>query len=100
MTLESNEFLRRFCTHILPPKFIKMRHYGFLSNRGKEKLKIEQLKSGIIRTDKTKKDYIEITKIQLGFHSDACPCCKSGRMITILHFAANAVLVSLSKYRQ
>ena len=30
MTLEADEFLRRFCMHILPPKFVKMRHYGFL----------------------------------------------------------------------
>ncbi len=90
MTLEANEFLRRFCMHILPPRFVKIRHYGFLSNRGKEKLKIEQLKTGKIRNDKTKIDYKEITKIQLGFDVDACPCCKSGRMITILQFAANA----------
>ena len=90
MTLEVDEFLRRFCMHILPPKFVKMRHYGFLSNRGKEKLKIEQLKSGKIRTDKTKIDYKEITKLNLGFDIDACPCCKSGRMITILQFPANA----------
>ena len=59
--------------HILPPKFVKMRHYGFLSNRGKEKLKIEQLKSGKIRMDKTKVDYKEITKVQLGFDLDTCP---------------------------
>lgn len=71
--MESSEFLRRFCMHILPPKFVKMRHYGFLSNRGKEKLKIEQLKSGKIRMDKTKVDYKEITKVQLGFDIDACP---------------------------
>ncbi|MBK8673169.1 MAG: transposase [Bacteroidetes bacterium] len=22
-------FLRRFCMHILPPRFMKIRHYGF-----------------------------------------------------------------------
>jgi hypothetical protein len=54
MTLESNEFLHRYCMHILPPKFVKMRHYGFLSNKGKEKLKIEQLKCGKSRAEKVK----------------------------------------------
>ena len=39
MSLEANEFLRRFCLHILPPGFRKIRHYGFLSSRGKAKLK-------------------------------------------------------------
>ena len=32
MQLTGVEFLRRFCLHILPPGFRRMRHYGFLSN--------------------------------------------------------------------
>ena len=27
------EFIRRFCLHVLPPKFVKIRHFGFLSHR-------------------------------------------------------------------
>jgi len=33
MTLGLAEFLRRFCLHLLPERFVKIRHYGFLSNR-------------------------------------------------------------------
>jgi hypothetical protein len=33
MTLPLEEFLRRFCLHILPPRFVKIRSYGLLSNR-------------------------------------------------------------------
>jgi len=33
MTLPLAEFLRRFCLHILPRRFVKIRHYGLLSNR-------------------------------------------------------------------
>lgn len=33
MTLRLEEFLRRFCLHILPPHFVKIRHFGILSNR-------------------------------------------------------------------
>jgi hypothetical protein len=33
MTLPLAEFLRRFCLHILPLRFVKIRHYGLLSNR-------------------------------------------------------------------
>ena len=33
LTLSLEEFLRRFCLHILPPRFVKLRHYGLLSNR-------------------------------------------------------------------
>jgi hypothetical protein len=35
MTLPLPEFLRRFCLHILPPRFVKIRHYGLLSNRNR-----------------------------------------------------------------
>jgi hypothetical protein len=33
MTLSAGEFLRRFCLHLLPERFVKIRHYGFLGNR-------------------------------------------------------------------
>ncbi len=33
MILSLAEFLRRFCLHILPPRFVKIRHYGLLANR-------------------------------------------------------------------
>jgi len=32
MTLPLREFLRRFCLHLLPERFVKIRHFGFLSN--------------------------------------------------------------------
>jgi len=35
MALPRQEFLRRFCLHILPPRFVKIRHYGLLSNRNR-----------------------------------------------------------------
>jgi hypothetical protein len=35
MTLPLREFLRRFCLHVLPPRFVKIRGYGLLSNRNR-----------------------------------------------------------------
>lgn len=32
MTLHAVEFLRRFLLHVLPPRFVRIRHYGFLAN--------------------------------------------------------------------
>jgi len=90
MTLTAMEFLRRFCLHILPPKFVKIRHYGFLANRAKQKLKMEQFKKGKLPTPKQKLDYKIIAKTQLGFDVDQCPCCKTGRMIRIMNFNTNA----------
>jgi hypothetical protein len=36
MTLHTKEFLRRFCLHLLPERFVKIRHFGFLSNRQRQ----------------------------------------------------------------
>lgn len=36
MTLATAEFVRRFCLHILPERFVKIRHYGLLGNRQKQ----------------------------------------------------------------
>lgn len=32
MTLQGDEFLRRYEQHLLPPRFCKIRHYGYLGN--------------------------------------------------------------------
>lgn len=36
MKLELREFLRRFALHVLPERFVRIRHYGLLANRGRE----------------------------------------------------------------
>jgi hypothetical protein len=33
LTLEAGEFIRRFLLHVLPDGFVRIRHFGFLSNR-------------------------------------------------------------------
>jgi hypothetical protein len=35
MTLDADEFIRRFLLHGLPRGFMRLRHYGFLANRHK-----------------------------------------------------------------
>ena len=35
MTISTIEFMRRFLLHTLPKRFMKIRHYGILANRGK-----------------------------------------------------------------
>jgi hypothetical protein len=41
MTLDSGEFIRRFLIHTLPPRFQRIRHFGFLANRHRqEKLEL------------------------------------------------------------
>ncbi len=35
-SLSAEEFIRRFLLHVLPPGFMRIRHYGFLANRAKK----------------------------------------------------------------
>ncbi len=37
MQLDGEEFIRRFLMHVLPEGFMRIRHYGFLSNRTRQK---------------------------------------------------------------
>jgi len=97
MALDGCEFLRRFCLHILPPGFMKIRHYGILSSRAKPQLKMQQMKMGVPIVKKEKPSWQEIAKRMMGFDVGVCPCCKTGKMVTILYFDANAPPVQLKK---
>jgi hypothetical protein len=84
MTIDGEEFIRRFLLHVLPLNFVKIRHYGILSNRSrKTKLKQCQDIFGLNR------DNIETTQPSwknelLGVNSidvRICPICCEGKMI-------------------
>jgi hypothetical protein len=93
MTLQATEFLRRFCMHILPPGFRKMRYYGFLANVNSALLQVQQKEMGVTTAkakDIKKISWKVIAKEKLKYDADACPCCRKGTMITIMHFDANA----------
>lgn len=89
MTLDAVEFLRRFCLHILPRGFRKIRHYGILSTRNKGKLRGLQSKMGIVyETEKSLSPYTGIGG--KGYDPKLCPCCKKGRMVVVLSFKSRA----------
>ena len=92
MTLEATEFIRRFCLHILPPGFRKIRYYGFMANANSALLQVQQKEMGIVvQTGKEVKkiSWKTIAKQKLGYDADQCPVCKKGRMVTLLHFDAH-----------
>jgi hypothetical protein len=90
MNLDAEEFLRRFCLHILPPKFMKIRHYGILASRVKPKLRMQQMLMGVLVQNIQRVNWKEICKTKLHFDVDKCPCCKTGKLIRIMSFSANA----------
>lgn len=73
MTLRNEEFIRRFAQHILPKRFVRIRHYGILSSTWKRgKLQRLQKQLQVQRCDAKPKT----------MHRK-CPCCKTGTLITI-----------------
>ena len=96
LKLQADEFIRRFCLHILPPRFMKIRHYGILASRVKPQLKIQQLLMGVVIAKKEKQNWKEITKAKLHFDVEVCPCCKTGRMIRVHSFQAHAPPASIN----
>jgi hypothetical protein len=87
MPLVGTEFLRRFCMHILPKRFVRIRHYGLLSTARREELRELQLAFGI-NTPKIreKKHWKEVCKEHLNYDPDICPQCGKGHMSTIEMF--------------
>lgn len=78
MTLTPVEFVRRFLMHILPKGFVKIRHYGILSNRTK-KAKLVILRN-IIKRNYPKPRLEGLTTAQIilelfGADIHRCPKC-------------------------
>jgi hypothetical protein len=46
LTLALPEFVRRFCLHLLPERFVKIRHYGLLSN-GQRRERIARIRTAL-----------------------------------------------------
>lgn len=84
MTLSGVEFLRRFCQHILPRRFVRIRHYGLLSTARREQLRKLQLAFGIkIQDVKQKKHWKDLCCEHLNYNPDMCPRCGKGHMVII-----------------
>ncbi len=83
MKLTNEEFLRRFEQHILPKKFVKIRHCGYLCHRGKtERLKLlfEQMKLPPAMPKVSISVALRVL-IDTGVDITLCPACKAGKMI-------------------
>ncbi len=80
MRLEAEEFMRRFLLHVLPKGFVRIRHYGFLSNRSrKEKLLLcRRLLGSLVQPDAEPASSTDAASIEW-----LCPRCHTGRMLIV-----------------
>ena len=76
MRLELQEFLRRFCLHLLPERFVKIRHFGFLSNR-QRKLQVAQARVQLSQLSPPAAPAPTLPSPEL---AKVCPHCGSHRL--------------------
>ena len=82
LSLEPNEFLRRFCLHILPPRFVRIRHFGIMAPNQK-RLALQKAREELGQEackDRPKLSWQELLKLITGIDIECCPRCKSGQM--------------------
>ena len=80
LTLTHGEFIRRFALHILPKRFVRIRHFGILSSSWKPN-KLRNLQA-ILTAQPIRLLPSSIKQP----YAQPCPSCKTGRMITIMTF--------------
>jgi len=84
MKIDTTEFIKRFCLHILPSRYRTIRTFGFLSNASKAKSidiarKALHIKHHHLLTKAQRKEKA-IEKLFGNVNIHQCPCCKKGIM--------------------
>jgi len=86
MTLDAQEFIRRFLLHVIPNGFMRVRHFGFLANRSKKRAlpqcrKLLGLNPALPQIpNRSAHDLLlNLTGIDLS----RCPRCQKGTMIVV-----------------
>ena len=77
--LANTEFIRRFAQHILPKRFVRIKHYGILSSSWKRG-RLQQLQLSL---------NIERPPQKIATMLRKCRCCKTGTLMTIEVFRKN-----------
>ena len=79
VTLKGEEFLRRFCLHILPRRFVRIRYYGIYSSRFRHNA-FKPDEKMVIKVPETVAGRIERLT---GYNVLLCPVCKKGILIPV-----------------
>ncbi len=93
MKLTASEFVRRLLLHVLPTGFVRIRHYGILSNRCRqENLALCRQLLGGATAEKDSAEPMEEPKTPVSVTpTRVCPKCGAGRMIMICEFPPSAL---------
>ena len=78
MTLPVAEFLRRFCLHLLPERFVKIRHFGFLGNRQRHE-RVPLARALLLKAGKVSPPLPPVPPTP----APVCPFCGSQKLLSI-----------------
>jgi predicted RNA-binding Zn-ribbon protein involved in translation (DUF1610 family) len=106
VNITAQEFIRRFLLHVLPPRFVKIRHYGLMAPcNAKTKLEkaraLLSLKEPLANNDLTRqkpdtpsetKTWQEMLQALTGIDLTTCPNCGQGRLIRYRLIGSEATL--------
>jgi hypothetical protein len=84
-SIRGEQFIKLFLQHVLPFRFIKIRHYGFLSSRSKttDLAQIRKVLNAKNPGLKLKLSAREITIKTKGVDPYVCPKCKKGMLVVV-----------------
>jgi hypothetical protein len=71
MSLDAVEFIRRFLLHVLPGGFVKIRHFGFLSNRNR---------NAMVQHCRTLLPTALVLPTAIHHDNARCPVCRIGHL--------------------
>jgi hypothetical protein len=89
MTLKADEFIRRFLLHVLPPRYVRIRHFGLLANRSrKDNIALCRKLIGsdeyVPKEEKEKPETWQDHLLRIcGIDINTCPVCKKGSMVMV-----------------
>jgi putative transposase len=82
MTLDVDEFIRRFLLHVVPRGFMRIRHFGLLANRTRRRALVQCRK--VLRQPplepEPSESVIQLVQRLAGVDLSRCPVCGEGRM--------------------
>lgn len=90
MTLSAVEFVRRFCLHILPPRFVKIRHYGLLSNRNREE-RLAQAREFLDRASTPDRESSVAKRVPTANSAGRCPLCGKMSLVFVCELEARFI---------
>ncbi len=79
MTLTADQFIQRFLMHVLPHRFHRIRHYGFLSN-GNADANTEKIRALLTPEDTDADGKTEDTAETAEEYGMTCPVCGKGKL--------------------